>query len=300
MIGMRLQPVFLVSLACFLLPWHSIQARQPLALFAFSGGTGKGCGAGFACPLRYNFEALQAKGGLDQIALALQAKGAEVTIHAYASDFIEHHSPDSGRMETGFENALRDLDAILASSPQPPRLAVLGSSQGVYWAMLLVLAHPELQFDYLIQSDGACRGFRLFLEYFQELQASQGNPQDHAYLNGYLERAGIERYCYIDPKESVTSTTPSSADRIPDNVVYNLEMQTAILALPAGPPRGPSVNLPEDNVSNIRLGDGSTRGIFTHVTYRITHDQMLEANGPDTMWLVRQINRLGLPQASTP
>ena len=297
MIGLRLQPVgFLASLICFLLPWHSIEARQPLALFAFSGGTGKGCGAGFACPLRYNFEALQAKGGLNQIARALEAQGAQVTVHAYASDFIEHFSPDSGRMEPGFENALRDLDAILASSPQqPPRLVVLGSSQGVYWAMLLVLAHPELRFDYLIQSDGACRGFRLFLEHFQEMRASPGNNQDHGYLDGYLQRAGIDRYCYIDPKESVTSPTPSSADRIPDNVVYNLELHTPILAFPAGPPTGPSLNLPEDNVPNIRLDDGSTRDIFTHVTHRITHDQMLEANGPDTRWLVQQIGRLGLP-----
>ena len=297
MIGLRLQPVgFLASLICFLLPWHSIEARQPLALFAFSGGTGKGCGAGFACPLRYNFEALQAKGGLNQIARALEAQGAQVTVHAYASDFVEHFSPDSGRMEPGFENALRDLDAILASSPQqPPRLVVLGSSQGVYWAMLLVLAHPELRFDYLIQSDGACRGFRLFLEHFQEMRASPGNNQGHDYLDGYLQRAGIDRYCYIDPKESVTSPTPSSADRIPDNVVYNLELHTPILAFPAGPPTGPSLNLPEDNVPNIRLGDGSTRDIFTHVTHRITHDQMLEANGPDTRWLVQQIGRLGLP-----
>ena len=297
MIGLRLQPVgFLASLICFLLPWHSIEARQPLALFAFSGGTGKGCGAGFACPLRYNFEALQAKGGLNQIARALEAQGAQVTVHAYASDFIEHFSPDSGRMEPGFENALRDLDAILASSPQqPPRLVVLGSSQGVYWAMLLVLAHPELRFDYLIQSDGACRGFRLFLEHFQEMRASPGNNQGHDYLDGYLQRAGIDRYCYIDPKESVTSPTPSSADRIPDNVVYNLELHTPILAFPAGPPTGPSLNLPEDNVPNIRLDDGSTRDIFTHVTHRITHDQMLEANGPDTRWLVQQIGRLGLP-----
>ena len=297
MIGLRLQPVgFLASLICFLLPWHSIEARQPLALFAFSGGTGKGCGAGFACPLRYNFEALQAKGGLNQIARALEAQGAQVTVHAYASDFVEHFSPDSGRMEPGFENALRDLDAILASSPQqPPRLVVLGSSQGVYWAMLLVLAHPELRFDYLIQSDGACRGFRLFLEHFQEMRASPGNNQGHDYLDGYLQRAGIDRYCYIDPKESVTSPTPSSADRIPDNVVYNLELHTPILAFPAGPPTGPSLNLPEDNVPNIRLDDGSTRDIFTHVTHRITHDQMLEANGPDTRWLVQQIGRLGLP-----
>ena len=287
---------FVLLLPCCLTPWKMAWARQPLALFAFSGGTGKGCGAGFACPLRYNFEALQAKGGLNQIARALETQGAQVTIHAYASDFVEHFSPDSGRMEPGFENALHDLDAILASSPrQPPRLVVLGSSQGVYWAMLLVLAHPELRFDYLIQSDGACRGFRLFLEYFQEMRASQGDNQDHAYLDGYLQRAGIEHYCYIPPTESVTSASLTSADRIPDNVVFNLELQTSILAFPAGPPMGPSLNLPEDSMPNVRLSDGSTRDIFTHVTYRITHDQMLEANGPDTLWLVRQIHRLGLP-----
>lgn len=292
---LRWRKGFLLFLMPCMIPWQQAQAVEQLALFAFSGGTGKGCGAGFACPLRYNFEALEAKGGLGQIARALEAHGVQVTIHAYASDFTAHESPDSGRMEKGFENALRDLDAILASSPQPPRLVVLGSSQGVYWAMLLVLAHPELRFDYLIGSDGSCRGFRLFLDYFQELRASQGQPQDHAYLDGYLQRAGIEQYCYIDPKESVTSTTPTSADLIPDNVYYNLELHTPILALPAGPPAGPSLNLPEDNVANIRLSDGSTRGIFTHVTYRITHDQMLYADGPDTLWVVRQIERLGLP-----
>lgn len=239
----------------------------------------------------------------------------------------QHISPLLLTAEEGFEQAIRDVEWIKAhwqdGYANPTRLVLISASGGGGPMHLLPFLFPEVQFDYLIDVDTGCGAFTA--EYITWWLTTP--PWKRTYLRQHLHEIprrlmpwifGVPAACAIGPRHRPINNL------VADNVVYNLDVRTALLSSPrivslipfvgpmihdllgvdipfplmASPPFGISFNarpgLPDGTPHH-----GAQAGIYRYVDTTSFHAGFDFASD-GARWITGKILELGLPPWQPP
>lgn len=204
-----------------------------------------------------------------------------------ASAFIDaHYSHMSHSVVPGYAEAEAYLEFVwrhwVQGYDNPTRIVILAHSHGVVWASLLIWNHPDIRFAYAIYLDGVCALWRA------------DNMESHAYLQVYfngqnrplpwpLDTNNEDAPCDVQFPNPIGRRNLS--DVVPWNVAYNIEVFSDGEIVPG---------VSADIHPNVRL-DGSSSGIFSHVSPSQSHSQVGKAGKPAMDWVFTQILELGLP-----
>lgn len=262
--------------------------------------------------------------GTQLVVDAFHDLGQSVQWRDYAPSMGRQHvSPFLWTIEEGLEQAIRDVEWIKAhwqdGYANPTRLVLISASGGGGSMHLLPLVFPDVQFDYMIDIDTGCGG--LTLEYVSWWLTTP--PWKRAYLRQHLHEIprrlmpwifGVPAPCAVGPRRPQTIN-----NLVADNVVYNLDVRTALLSSPriigsipivgplidallgfqvpfplvASPPIGISFNrrpgLPDGTAHR-----GEQAGIYRYVDTTSFHAGF-DMTSDGARWVAGKILELGLP-----
>ncbi|MDB5046760.1 MAG: hypothetical protein JWQ08_2810 [Deinococcus sp.] len=222
---------------------------------------------------------------MDTVADALAANTLTVQVAGYASNANEtFFSKQVLADQPGFGALVRDLNRIKTSwlaGPNPPRLVLLGHSQGVIWTHYLARINPDIRFSLLIDLDGSCTFWT----------ADRATDRATAPLN--YPAPGQPK-----PAQACdTLNTPAGALRGKDvvwpNVERNLEVQSKRLPARTSPAGGLPINYLFDLTRNARP-DGSRDGIETFVSVREDHSAISSPRSDALRWVSERTAALTL------
>ena len=247
-------------------------------VIAVSGRCGPPCQAPYD-----NWDYLSARGTVDALAQVVGAQALRVEAAGYASAApLSWTSRKAPGQQRGYAALLRDMTAVQAAwfSPEsraagvrPPRLVLLGHSQGSVWLHHFAQTHPELPVALQIDLDGICIAW--YLDHGPELAAAR------------LDRPGQPRAADACDLRRVSGRQVRGKDLVWDNVERDLEVQSKRLPSGLSAGGGLFVNYLFELTPNIRPS-GSSAGIERFVSVREDHSAV-SFPGSDAMgWVLRR------------
>lgn len=222
------------------------------------------CGPPCLAP-RDNWDYLTSRGTVDAVADEIAAAGLSVQVAAYASNAaVQFGSLQVQAPQRGFGALLADFERLKSGwlrGPTPPRVVLLGHSQGVAWLHYLTRLYPEVPFALQIDLDGICTAWRAdHAAGVRGLATPQGGLPTALSACDSLSVPGAPL---------LTRGALSLKDVVWPNVAANLEVQSKRLPARTNG-SGLLINYLFDPARNARL-DGSSAGIQTYVSAREDH-----------------------------
>lgn len=247
-------------------------------LVSVSGRCGPPCQAPYD-----NWDYLSARGTPDAVAGVLGAQGLRVEVAGYASGApLAWTSRKAPGVQRGYAALLRDMAAVQAAwfSPEsraaevrPPRLVLLGHSQGSVWLHHFVQTHPELPVALQIDLDGICIAWAL--DHGPELAATRLDPP------------GQPRAADACDLRRAAGRQVRGKDLVWPSVQRNLEVQSKRLPSGLSAGGGLVVNYLFELTPNIRP-DGSSAGIERFVSAREDHSAVSYPGSDALAWVLRR------------
>ncbi|GGK16342.1 hypothetical protein GCM10008955_07190 [Deinococcus malanensis] len=237
------------------------------------------CGPPCRAP-RDNRDVLSARGTLDAVADSIAAAGYRVQVAGYASHpGANFSSPYVQPQQRGFGGLWADVQRMRATwlrAPRPPRLVLLGHSQGGPWLHYLSRVTPDVPYALQIDLDSICVTWK---GDFTDLIAENPLP---AVLPSPL--AACENM-----------DTPvgrrNAKDIVWPNVARNLEVQSKRLPARPGEAGGVYLNYLFEVTPNIRP-DSSTTGIERFVAWKEDHSAVSAPGSESLTWVTIRTNDL--------
>ncbi|MEF2279129.1 hypothetical protein V3W47_12535 [Deinococcus sp. YIM 134068] len=244
-----------------------------VVILSVSGRCGPPC-----LPPRDNWDYLSSRGTVDLLADAIAGVGYRVQVAGYASNAAETVTSRQARAEQRGYAALRADFARMRrtwlAGPRPPRLVLLGHSQGVAWLHHLARANPDVAFALQIDLDGICAAWRS--DHGAALRdAPDGTPSVLTACD--LVRAG--------------GRAVRNKDVVWPNVARNLEVLSKRLPARVSDSGGYLLNYLFDPTRNARP-DGGTRGIEVFVSGREDHSAVSYPNSDALAWAAGRTVRI--------
>lgn len=240
------------------------------------------CAPSCAAP-RDNWDYLGSRGTLDALADAFTARGLSVQARGYASHPAHAFTPPALNVpQRGYAALQDDLNALKPwlGAPRPPRLVLLGHSQGVVWLHHLTRANPSVPIDVQIDLDGICLGWRG--DFAALVSARPADPSP-------LEACDVIR---------VAGRNLNIKDVVWPNVKLNLEVQSKRL-----PARTQTLGLPVNYLfeltPNTRL-DGTRTGLERFVSTREDHSAVSYPRSEAIGWVTGRLLDLTRDWTPTP
>ncbi|THF71750.1 hypothetical protein E7T06_01995 [Deinococcus sp. Arct2-2] len=260
-------------------PALNLNAAPPdVVLLSVSGRCGPPC----AAP-RDDWDSLTPRGTVDAVANALAATGLSVQVAGYASNANEtFFSRQVLAFQPGFGALVRDLDRMKTSwlaGPNPPRLVLLGHSQGVIWTHYLTRINPDVRFSLLIDLDGSCTFWT----------ADRATDRPPVPLN--YPAPGLPKPAQACDNLATSAGTLRGKDVVWPNVERNLEVQSKRLPARTSPAGGLPINYLFDLTRNARP-DGSRTGIETFVSVREDHSAISSPRSDAVRWISEHATQL--------
>ncbi|UBV43930.1 hypothetical protein LAJ19_06880 [Deinococcus taeanensis] len=229
------------------------------------------CGVPCAAP-RDNWDYLSSRGAVDRVAAAFQDAGLSVQVAGYASHpartFTSTLVNVPQRGYAALEDDLKAVKRTWLSGPRPPRMVLLGHSQGVAWTHQLTRDHPDVTFDVQIDLDGICLGWKTD---FRPLLRGAGP---------YSPLTACDRMM-------VAGRLINAKDVVWTNVRRGLEVQSKRLP-ERGAETGFTVNYLFELGHNVRL-DGTDRALDRFVSVREDHSAITYPNSEGMTWVAAQL-----------
>lgn len=274
--------------ACAPLVWRpgkspalDLNAAPPdVVLLSVSGRCGPPC----AAP-RDDWDSLTPRGTVDAVAGAIADAGLKVQVAGYASNANEtFFSKQVLAFQPGFGSLVRDLNRMRSTwlaGPNPPRLVLLGHSQGVIWTHYLTRIYPDVPFSLLIDLDGSCTFWG----------ADRATDQLLVPLN--YPAPGLPKPAQACENLTTPAGTLRGKDVVWPNVERNLEVQSKRLPARTSSAGGLPVNYLFDLTRNARP-DGSRIGIETFISVREDHSAVSHPNSDALRWVSEHAAQLAL------
>ena len=238
------------------------------------------CAPSCAAP-RDNWDYLGSRGTLDALADVFTSRGLSVQARGYASHPAHTFTPPALNVpQRGYAALQDDLNALKPwlGAPRPPRLVLLGHSQGAVWLHHLTRVNPSVPIDVQIDLDGICLGWRG--DFASLLRARPADPSP-------LEACDVIR---------VAGRSLNIKDVVWPNVKLNLEVQSKRL-----PARTQTLGLPVNYLfeltPNTRL-DGTRTGLERFVSTREDHSAVSYPRSEAMGWVTGRL--LALTRDWTP
>lgn len=245
-----------------------------VVVLAMSGRCGPPCRAP-----RDNRDVLSARGTVDAVADAIAAAGYRVQVAGYASHpAATFTSPFVQPAQRGFGAVLNDVQRLRQGwlrGPKPPRLVLLGHSQGGPWLHYLARVTPEVPYALQIDLDSICITWK---SDFGALIDQSPLPVSPGPLSA----------CEV----MTTAQGPRNAkDIVWPNVAHNLEVQSKRLPARPGEAGGVALNYLFEVTPNLRP-DGTTTGIERFVAWREDHSAVSAPGSEAMTWVTIRANDL--------
>lgn len=262
-------------------PPLNLNAPPPdVVLLTVSGRCGPPC----AAP-RDDWDSLTPRGTVDAVAEALAATGLSVQAAGYASNANEtFFSRQVLAFQPGFGALVRDLERMKTTwlaGPNPPRLVLLGHSQGVIWTHYLARIYPDVTFALLIDLDGSCTFWK----------ADRATDRPPTPLN--YPAPGLPLPATACDTLSTPAGRLGGKDIVWPNVERNLEVQSKRFPARTSPAGGLPVNYLFDLTRNARP-DGSYTGIQTFISKREDHSAISHPRSDALRWVSEHATQLAL------
>lgn len=251
-------------------PALNLQGPPPdVVIFSMSGRCGPPCLAP-----RDNWDYLGSRGTLDRLADVFTAAGYRVQVSGYASNAAATFSSEYiGGPQRGYE-ALRSDFARVAQTwmkaARPPRLVLLGHSQGSVWLHHLARVNPYVPVALQVDLDGICVAWKSdFGDGIRELGDVYGDePSPLQACDAF----------------TVAGRTVGAKDIVWPNVALDLEVQSKRLPARPGVSGGWPVNYLFEVTPNVRL-DGTRTGIERFISSREDHSAISFPNSDALAWV---------------
>lgn len=251
-------------------PALNLQGPPPdVVIFSMSGRCAPPCLAP-----RDNWDYLGSRGTLDRLADVFTAAGYRVQVSGYASNAAATFSSEYiGGPQRGYE-ALRSDFARVAQTwmkaARPPRLVLLGHSQGSVWLHHLARVNPYVPVALQVDLDGICVAWKSdFGEGIRELGSVYGDePSPLQACDAF----------------TVAGRTVGAKDIVWPNVALDLEVQSKRLPARPGVSGGWPVNYLFEVTPNVRL-DGTRTGIERFISSREDHSAISFPNSDALAWV---------------
>ncbi|GHG29206.1 hypothetical protein CBQ26_04715 [Deinococcus indicus] len=229
------------------------------------------CAPSCAAP-RDNWDYLGSRGTLDALADVFTSRGLSVQARGYASHPASTFTPSALNIpQRGYAALQDDLNALKPwlSAPRPPRLVLVGHSQGAVWLHHLTRANPSVSFDVQVDLDSICLGWHGDFAGLLRAQPSEPSP---------LEACDVIR---------VAGRSLNIKDVVWPNVKLNLEVQSK--RLPArSATTGFPVNYLFELTPNTRL-DGTRTGLERFVSALEDHSAVSYPRSDAMGWVTRRL-----------
>ncbi|GGM00543.1 hypothetical protein GCM10010841_06450 [Deinococcus aerophilus] len=224
---------------------------------------------------RDNYDYLSARGTVDRLADVFVASGYRVQAAGYASNAAAlFSSPYIAVPQRGYEALRTDFARLRAgwmTAPHPPRLVLLGHSQGSAWLHHLTQVHPEVPFALQVDLDGICLGwksdFGAGIRALGDALGPEPSPLDAC--------AAVQ----------VAGRTVQAKDVVWPNVARALEVQSKRLPALPGVGGGWPVNYLFEVTPNVRP-DGTRRGIERFISGREDHSAVSYPSSDALAWVI--------------
>ncbi|ANE44799.1 hypothetical protein SU48_05745 [Deinococcus puniceus] len=240
------------------------------------------CGPPCVAP-RDNWDYLTSRGTVDAVADELGAAGLSVQVAGYASNAAaQFESLQARTPQRGFGALLADFERLKngwMKAPHPPRLVLLGHSQGVAWLHYLTRLHSEVPVALQIDLDGICTAWRA-----DHAAGVRGLPAPQGGLPSALSACDS---LSVPGAPLLTRGSLSLKDVVWPNVAANLEVQSKRLPARTNG-SGLLINYLFDPARNARL-DGGAAGIQTYVSAREDHSAVSYPGSDAVKWVRGQI-----------
>lgn len=251
-------------------PALNLQGPPPdVVIFSMSGRCAPPCLAP-----RDNWDYLGSRGTLDRLADVFTAAGYRVQVSGYASNAAATFSSEYiGGPQRGYE-ALRSDFARVAQTwmkaARPPRLVLLGHSQGSVWLHHLARVNPYVPVALQVDLDGICVAWKSdFGDGIRELGDVYGDePSPLQACDAF----------------TVAGRTVGAKDIVWPNVALDLEVQSKRLPARPGVSGGWPVNYLFEVTPNVRL-DGTRTGIERFISSREDHSAISFPNSDALAWV---------------
>ncbi|WP_216317997.1 hypothetical protein [Deinococcus aestuarii] len=232
-------------------------------------------------PPRDNWDYLTSRGTVDLLADAIAGVGYRVQVAGYASNAAATYVSRQARAEQrGYAALAADfarMREVWLEKPRPPRLVLLGHSQGVAWLHHLARVNPDVPFALQIDLDGICAAWRS-----DHGAALRAQPPGTSGTPSALTACDLVR---------VPGRTLRNKDVVWPNVARHLEVLSKRLPARASESGGYLLNYLFDPTRNARP-DGSTRGLEVFVSGREDHSAVSYPNSDALAWAAGRTVRL--------
>jgi hypothetical protein len=243
-----------------------------VVIFSMAGRCGPPCLAP-----RDNWDYLGSRGTLDRLADVFTAEGFSVQVAGYASNAAASFSSEYiGGPQRGFEALRRDFERVSNTwmkSPSPPRLVLLGHSQGSVWLHHLARVNPDVPVALQVDLDGICLAWKS--DFGAGIRALEGT-----YGAGPSPLHACDAF-------TVAGRTVGAKDIVWPSVARNLEVQSKRVPARPGVSGGWPVNYLFELTPNVRL-DGSRTGIERFISSREDHSAISFPNSDALAWVTRK------------